>query len=516
MPALLTFAGLFSFLFLAMISVSRGAYLGGGGGFPSLILPPFDYTYFIEGAGAGFILRGLAVALAALLLASVPAAVTGYFLALKAPPRVRRAGTFLLLAAWVLTFERNFALLHFATPAFPSAWAPWLTFERGSSAIPVLALNALPPLALAAYSGFRGNLLGITWPKIGGTLAERLLHEAIPRAVAGLAVGFALAGASIFADFRTTLLILPSGRRGLAEVLRRATDHPTLSAAAAAIILAIVATAFLGALVVVWAMLGLASRSPAYRAAGAPKPEGRGASLSYAVTGIVTLLVFYSLFSPLAASLVASLGNAEGFGDPNAFSTRWYLDSRIGLLGQGDFWQGAASSLGTYALVSLVAAPLALLAAVGVRALRNPRRAMARGVLYFGMVVPPALLGTMVLLYAEQTIPDGNLPDPTYSLLAALPLALALIFVVLSAAEARGGTSWVGRTVAGVLVALAMVLNTQYSPASTNPEAFILAFLSRRIPTPMLDAAVVVLTGLTLLLLAVAAALLRGREAFRL
>ena len=528
LPAPLLVVVTFSWLILATAIVSGAHY---DEAYRLVLWPPSGESlgdFLLQFAGS-LVGLSLSTAALALLLALVPASLAGYFLALKAPERVRRWGLFAVFAAWILSLPRAIASL----TLWLSPWSdlvPWWPMLANAPRVALSADLALPPIALAVYSSLRGYFLGLPWPPSGDTRADRFVRESIPRGVAGLAFGFLLAGAVTFLGG-----IVPgpffSGDLGIdAFIITQATIIGGAPAGAASLLVALglVLSFVVTFLVALWSvrrflmpwMLG----RPAMRLR---IPDRRLSSLSMFVTGAGMAFVLYVSYLPLFVAVAMSFNASDDLTAFSGWSGRWY-----GYLVEDPafvemFW----NALGFAILTAAVALAFVMLAARSVPTLEPRRRTLIRVVLYMALSVPLWIL--VLMAYFSLAIPASLFfpfnTDPwilPLSLLIHLPWAIGFAFIVTAASgdwqvpRVFGSRTmhWVRPMIAAGLVAFAATLNASIwslGPYPYSINAWTYGIITKKILTPAVFAGITVSTTLSLAALFAAWKVLRSREPAR-
>jgi len=535
MPAVVVLGAVYAvFFFVAMIT-SLAWY---DSNYQLRFWPP-EASAYVDSASrvTSLLVASILHVLPTLLLAAVFGGLAGYFLALKAPLAVRRWGLFLVVTAWALTVPRLIATLHLYWQAPASVWFPWMRFDTPAD-LPVLFASAMPPIALGVYSALRGEFLGLVWPGSPGTRSERLVTEALPRATVGIAFGILLAGTF------EVLVGLASETFGGASVpsVARFIEAQVIfpggvpqGSAALLIVLGGFMIVFLGFLGLT-ALLHSASRT-AVAQTPRPVPRQRGLSIaSFIVSGISFGFVIVTAFVPIAMAAIFSLNAANSLWFFEGWSARWYVDSP-GTFGIGEglfslpaYWSSFLRSTALAAIVSGVAAPLGVAAAAGVFRMPQRTRSLVRAFVYVGLIVPVtvfAFVGVFASLVGSSpgypVVQAEGFWRAAPAFFAQLPFAIGISFVVAgasggwrqAAALRAGPYVWIRPIVAAALVSFAFLLAT-YNPASEFSQmTFVSALVESRRLTPLVDAALVVLTLTSVLALFGAWIAMRREEMFR-
>lgn len=143
------------------------------------------------------------------------------------------------------------------------------------------------------------------------------------------------------------------------------------------------------------------------------------------VAGAFVLGVMVFLFAPLVVVVAFSFNSIPRMSLPLAgLSLRWYEE----LWGDPEVRQALTRSLIAAAVTALIAAPLGMLAALGLRALSERLRTVVLGAMLLPIVVPGLLLAVSLAIYWN------GLLGQRYSLSAAIigHVLLALPFVILT------------------------------------------------------------------------------------
>jgi len=494
------------------------------------------FAAFFSGPGPELLARSLGYAVQAVALAAVPAVLTGYFLALKAPRVLRSAGVFVLLLAWALTPVRTMAMFHFipssATDATSPllAWLPWLVVQPGSSTVLLFALGAIPPLALVMYSAYRGQFLGLPWPESGRTRLDRFVGEAIPRSIAGFAIGSILAGATVLFDLVTTSMwASPEGRAFVDYVMAfaRNPQGPPIAAVGVLFIVVIIAATFVVAAAVVW-LAHLLSRALVgrMRAIRLPVRDRALSVASFVVTGIATVFVLVSLVAPLVVAAAYSV--QEDFGRWGSFTAKWYLGEAWGTPSEirgawtePEYARFLQEAVGAALVASMLGVLLAVLLVAGLRSLRTPYRGLASAAVFTGIVVPLGLLSVMDLFASSALVLPGM--PWTGWILERVPLAMGVAVATIApsllwrpARTPGRWTDWFLPALAGFLLSFAVTSNAFAWPdGSSSLSDLAYGFLARKWATPEVDAFLTTATLIALGAMLPAWVLLWRREGFR-
>lgn len=497
--------------------------------------PSGDATeWFLRTNGPGLWLSSLAFTAAGFLLAAGPAGITGYFLARKAPPRVRHWGLFLLVGAWVLMPLIVIGYARFAFFPELSGWAPWFAVRLLPLADVVLAVGAIPALALAFYSSLRDDFLGLPWPTSSGSRVDRFVREALPRGLAGFAFGAFFTGTALLVDF-----VIPSlygaGRYSLSSYMisqAGVLGGAPSAAVAGLILIATIVTFFVAFVLGVWAIRRYALPFLWKTFGEHGTRDDRLLSLLSTVVSIAgVLFTVYVLYLPIAASVVYSFNAVDSYvtlrGPPTLM---WYggSEERTGIFQIPAYVSSVVDSLWFAGLTTVVATPFGLLGAAVVPSLPSRQRFLIRVVVYAGAAIPlPFYLVSIAFIndFASFAVSDPLEPLRlgTLSLIVRLPLAAAVIFIVASASGGWGRrllygvrrAPWILPFLAGPLAAFAVLLGVATFDAYSQ-AASIYAFFTRGIISPRIDATSTILAVSALVPLAVAwVLLLRSREPFR-
>lgn len=143
------------------------------------------------------------------------------------------------------------------------------------------------------------------------------------------------------------------------------------------------------------------------------------------VAGLFVVGVMLFLFAPLLVVVAFSFNSIPRMSLPLAgVSLRWYEE----LWGDPEVRQALTRSLIAAVLTALIAAPLGMLAALGLRALSERLRTVVLGAMLLPIVVPGLLLAVSLAIYWN------GLLGQRYSLTAAVigHVLLALPFVILT------------------------------------------------------------------------------------
>jgi ABC-type spermidine/putrescine transport system permease subunit II len=529
-PALSVTVGLLALVVVTLAALSTSSY---DDRYQLVSWPPSGSAWeeFARSGGVSSFGESLVTVSLALGFAGVPAATTGYFFARKTS-RLRGTGVFLLVGAWILTPVIVLGCVRFTFGLGLGAWAPWLSVPVELLLPVVLGIGAIPPMALAVYSSLRDDFLGLPWPVSDGPRAQRFLREAVPRGLAGVLFGAFFAGTWAITDIGASSLY---GRSGTLSEFMVAhfgfVGGAPVGAVAALVLFATVVSGFAILVVCVWLVrthVGPALWRVVVRSV--PGRDRLWSGISWAVTFGVAGATLYALFLPLAASVVFSFNGANSvfvFYGPATLD--WYLgDQPRGLLLDPFYVPFLLDAIVFAAVAAAVGAPFGLLAAAVTPSLGVRQRFLLRCVLYLGAALPIAFFGPSAsyLDYAFSTpAPDllETIRTAGFQLVARLPLAVAVTFIVASSAggwqEPRAfgvvRRSWVAPVVGAFLVAFAAVLGV-FSLDAFAQSTWMFVLVGRSLLTPIVDAIATVLIVSVLVPLAAARVLLRGREAFRL
>ncbi|OGS47725.1 MAG: hypothetical protein A3K66_02315 [Euryarchaeota archaeon RBG_16_67_27] len=509
LPAFALLVGIGGVLVWSAVSASLSWYDDSD---PPRTAPPSGQNwndFFTGSLGWSLIGNTLGVALIALLLATPFAVATAYFLALKAPTRIRRAGVVLLVAAWALTLGRAASLMHFVGDSPLAILMPWAPIEPGPGAAIALSWSAVPPLALAVYAILRGSLLGIRWPSSPTSRVDRFVREAVPRTVAGLAFGFVLAGATLASDPILRGLFVGGPGLGVGEYawtqLALTGGFPQ-SGVAAVVLFLLVFAAFAGALAIVWLMHRASRRWLPKMRRLAPGAPDRALSLtSLVVTAALAAITLYTLFLPLATAVVFSLNSADSIWEFRGFSGDWWLGrpDRDGLFEDETYLAAFWDSFGGPFATAINATILALLAAVSIRSFRPRTQALLRSGFAFALVLPASLVGIATVQWILLAGAAGGSAADAFGWLGGLLFATGLAFLTIEWAIRRAGatpreTDWLRAAAVSGCVVFAFSLNAFVFVGTTITQAtYIAGLVGKKIITPRIDAAVVVIAGLT-------------------
>jgi hypothetical protein len=539
-PAVLLVGVVFATLLSIAVATSLGTY---NDRYELVLFPPSldAYVDFAEIPGPLFLETILRVA-PPLLLAAVPSSFAGYFLGRRAPRVVRRVGVVLLLAAWALTFERNLAMFHLATPTV-AGWFPWMAVTFPGAASLMIFYAAMPPIALCVYSAHRGGFLGLPWPGSAGTPSDRFVYEVLPRTVAGAALGIVVAGAYVLLD----LVLAAYSTRGEVGIVSYIVEQSgligggPLSAAGAVIVFLVLGAALLVFFLWLWAVRMVTARRPATPADAPPSRRNLASDVAAGV-GIVALgFLLVSAFVPIAIAFLFSFNSTFSFGEFGGWSTDWYYNPRWtpgdspvppGIFNLEAFLESMGRAVGLSLVTALVVVPIAVLAAAGSWNLPPRTRAKVRGVLYVGAFLPitlTTLMASYAILLGSGSVFGGQMPEPWDAVAVGvplLPMALGYAFIVAASSSdwrqawAVGGTwtTWVRPAAAAFLTTFGFLMSAFGAIQAYSLGTFLYAYVSRNILTPLVDAGLVFLSLSTIVPILVAALLVRDgdRELFRL
>ncbi|HKZ89103.1 MAG TPA: hypothetical protein VJ300_02475 [Thermoplasmata archaeon] len=531
-PALLTLLTVFAALLSVTVAVSVAQY---NDSYQLIFWPPSADAY---GETFGFLStilpQTLALVVPPILLAAVPGSMAGYFVALKAPERLRRAGVFLFLAAWILGFERSLTSLHFVKGTFVGALFPWMTLTFPGAEFVVLFDLAMPPIALAVYSVLRGDFFGLVWPSTPGTRVQRFLREGLPRVAVGVLFGSVLAiFAAMFDGYTTEVYVGYQGSLwNFVSTMMSIIGGAPLGAAWVVLLLTLILAAYVLFVAGLWLIRFAGRRIPG--PVSAARPDDRSLSdFSTILTSVAFAFLVVTAFLPIVVAAAFSFNGSDSMFVFEGWSPRWYHsfgDPEVtGLLEREDFRDLFFRSLGFAALVSGLATPFAVLAAATIHTLPPRMRAAIRGALYFGMAIPLVVYGSMTIFARHVAAPgypvvpaeDAWAVVPVF--LTYLPLALGVSFVVAaSSASWRQAFylqsmpfAWIRPAAGGLLISMAFVMSAYAGFIGESVTGVPIVFLSSGILSPVVDVPLVILAGSSLALLATGWVVRGDDERFR-
>ncbi len=461
----------------------------------------------LDGIGSS-LMDSLGHMMASLLFAVPFSVATAYFLALKARPAVRRVGVFVLIFAWAMSVSRMIGFLWLAE-GFPLAAAlPWAQARQGEVvAAQVVAWIAVPPMTLSVFVALRGQILGLDWPSCGSTRLERFLREAVPRTIAGLAVGSVLAGAMLFAGgFYVSGLW--GGGAPLASWAQRWVTMVLvpLSGVASTTMFTVILGSFVVSLVILWAVRRVSGRARTpLRIRSRSKADRTLSMTSLVVTGVISSITFYTLLLPLVIRIPFSFNSLPSPVEFEGFSSRWWTGSgeQVGILQDDAFLAALWSSFAGAAGMAALATVLAVLAAMSMRSLSLRRRIFLRSSFLFALVLPPALVGFMAAQWARITGAQGGTID-VFAWLAGLLFATGLAFICVEVVLRRAGAGppvpvdWLRVSFLSACVVFLFAFNMPTPlDESISTTDYIQLIMARTVPTPRIDAMITLLAGIS-------------------
>ncbi|MGQ0797260.1 MAG: hypothetical protein ACT4OI_05295 [Methanobacteriota archaeon] len=539
-PALLLLYLCFSSLLFVTGMVSVASY---DDRYALVFLPPSGdaYASFVEVPGR-LLVDTVARLAPPLLLAAFPASGAGYFLATKAPGLLRRVGVFLLLGAWALTFERNLAMSHLLARASLASWIPWMAIGYPGATSTLLFYTALPIIALCVYSSLRGGFLGLVWPAAEGSVGDRFARGHLPRAASGVALGVLIAGAFGAVD---PLIVIFGGARepGIGSYLFSQAflvGGAPQAAAAATVVFVLLVAAFLAFAGWLW-VLRFVTRHSLPLPGEDVRTVSRIPRIAAETGGAAFAFLVVSAFLPIGIAAVFSFNSFDSISVFRGWTTDWYFNpefapgsaERIGVLNeQSRFLDTLTGAAGLSALLALAVVPFAVLVAASVWNLAPRSRGIVRALLYMGLVVPVALTSLMAYfgpVVGSASISIAPLEPPWDAVpiaVALLPFGLAVAFVVAASSSdwrqawsvGGGWMPWLRPASAAFLVTFGFLLSSFGAFTKYSATTYVAGRFSVMLLSPFTDAALVLLTFVTLVPILAGMILVGGddRELFRL